>query len=122
MQYGFTGVIFLLYLGHPPEESVISNHRVSCWFECSEKCLDSDDCVTFSHRTTSSNDINCKIASEMGEIVEYSLHDINTWITYERQEIQPVSITVYSNLTVRYSQDIPKQAETPWPRPVEKVE
>ena len=92
-----------LYLGHPPEESVISNHRVNSWFECSEKCLDREDCVTFSHCTTSSNDINCKIASELGEIVVYSLDDSDTWITYERKDIQPVSncfaVYIYSQLS-----------------------
>ena len=80
-----------MLIGHPPEESVISNHHVNSWFECSEKCLDSENCVTFSHRITSSNDINCKIANESVEIVAYSLEEIDSWTAYEIRDAEPVS-------------------------------
>lgn len=70
---------------------MISSHRVNSWFECSEKCLDNEDCVTFSHRITSSDDINCKIASKLGEIVVYSPQEIDKWTTFEIRGDQSVS-------------------------------
>ena len=70
---------------------MISSHRVSSWFECSEKCLENEDCNAFSYRISSSNDINCKIASDSSEVVTHSLHNIDEWTTYERRDTQPVS-------------------------------
>ena len=85
----------VLFLGHPPEEYVISSHHVNSWFECSEICLDNEDCVTFSHRITSSDDINCKVASESAEEVVCSPQHTDKWTTYEKAE--PVS---YNNCAI----------------------
>ena len=71
---------------------MISSHHVNSWFECGKKCLDRrEDCVSFSHRTTSSDDINCRIASESDEIVIKNPHEVDTWTTYELREIISVS-------------------------------
>jgi hypothetical protein len=70
---------------------VISSHHVNSWFECSEKCLDSKDCVTFSHRTASNDNINCIIASESDEFVRKNPHEVDTWTTYEVREAELVS-------------------------------
>ena len=84
-------LISLFYTGQVLEENVISTHHVDSWFECSDKCLESENCVSFSHRTTSSNDTNCITASELGEIVIKNHHEVDTWTTYEIQETGSVS-------------------------------
>ena len=92
---------FILYLGQPLEEYVISSHHVDSWFECGEKCLDNEDCVSFSHRTTSSDDINCIIASESDEIVIKNPHEVDTWTTYElRESISVSTCTAVFNLRI----------------------
>ena len=92
---------FILYLGQPLEEYVISSHHVNSWFECSEKCLDNEDCVSFSHRTTSSDDINCRIASESDEIVIKNPHEVDTWTTYElRESISVSNCTAVFNMRI----------------------
>ena len=70
---------------------MISSHLVSSAFECSAKCLESDNCVAFGHRITSSCETNCKIANDSSEIVAHSLHDTDEWTTYVMQDTQLVS-------------------------------
>ena len=70
---------------------MISSHQVDSWFECSGKCLDSEDCVSLSYRTTSRDDINCMIASETGEIVVGNSNEVDSWTIYEMQETGLVS-------------------------------
>ena len=80
---------------------MISSHHFNSWFECGEKCLDNEDCVSFSHRTTSSDDINCIIASESDEIVIKNPHEVDTWTTYElRESISVSTCTAVFNLKI----------------------
>ena len=80
-----------VFLGQLLEEYVISRHHVGSWFECSGKCLDSEDCVSLSHRITSHDDTNCMIASETGEIVMGNSNEVDSWTIYEIQKTGSVS-------------------------------
>ncbi|XP_028395050.1 sushi, von Willebrand factor type A, EGF and pentraxin domain-containing protein 1-like [Dendronephthya gigantea] len=76
------------YTGQLLDEHIISSCHVDSWFECGQKCLDINGCVAFSHRTESRDDINCKIASEIDDVMKNS-DEIDTWTVYKILEDKP---------------------------------
>ncbi len=62
--------------GRPLEEDVISNYIVTSSIECGHKCLENEDCDTFSHRTaTQGSDVNCKTSGDTSELMVKNQND-----------------------------------------------